>query len=100
MRGFESHFCEAGEEGGEGGDVPALPPRAQHIPRAQIQNQHRAAHGYDVVERLHCVFPEIRRNSAFFVVAQPHLVSGVSVLFAAVDPIGHGVGDTVHCGPV
>ena len=42
LGGFHRQLAVAGQEGGKGGNVPDLPPPAQHIPAAIPEDEHHA----------------------------------------------------------
>lgn len=99
--GRMGRFCRQSDEAGqirrEGGNIPRFPARSQDIVATGPDDQYRANHSDDFVNRLECVFPEIGQNHFLFIISQIIFIALVLHGFFAVDAVCHGIADAVQC---
>ena len=98
LGGFDHQLGKAGQEGGEGCNVPAAPPGAQHIFCAEPQDEQHAGFGRCQIQRRQSRLPHIAAHGGLFVPVQRVLILFGAGVLTAVNAVGHGVPGTVQRG--
>ena len=98
LGGFDRELRKAGEERGERRDIPAAPPGAENVFRAEPQNKQHARLRRGKIQRRQRRLPHAAAHGGGLVTFQRILIPLRADVLTAADTVGHGVLRAVERG--